>query len=97
MDKFLEVCEEYAASGKPGWSGTIMYAMGTTQHTYGTQNIRGYAILQLLLANIGIAGGGINALRGTSNVQGSTDMCLLSHILPGYLSVVNHKIGRAHV
>ena len=89
QDVFLEVCEAYAATGAPGKAGTIMYAMGTTQHTYGTQNIRGYAILQLLLGNIGVAGGGINALRGTSNVQGSTDMCLLSHILPGYLSVVN--------
>jgi formate dehydrogenase major subunit len=64
-----------------------MYAMGTTQHTYGTQNIRAYCILQLLLANIGVAGGGINALRGESNVQGSTDHCLLFHILPGYLKV----------
>ncbi|HEY91284.1 MAG TPA: molybdopterin-dependent oxidoreductase, partial [Dehalococcoidia bacterium] len=62
-------------------------AMGTTQHTYGTQNVRSYAVLQLLLGNMGIAGGGINALRGTSNVQGSTDMCLLSHIIPGYLAV----------
>ncbi len=59
--------------------------MGSTQHTHGTQNIRSYAILQLLLGNIGLAGGGINALRGESNVQGSTDMCLLFHILPGYL------------
>ncbi|MBM4453712.1 MAG: formate dehydrogenase, partial [Chloroflexi bacterium] len=47
---------------------------------------RAYSILQLLLGNMGIAGGGINALRGTSNVQGSTDMGLLTHILPGYLS-----------
>jgi formate dehydrogenase-N alpha subunit len=86
-DTFLTVAETYAESGKTGRAGTIMYAMGTTQHTYGTQNIRGYAILQLLLANVGIAGGGINALRGTSNVQGSTDMCLLWHILPGYLDV----------
>ena len=62
-----------------------MYAMGTTQHTHGTQNIRAYAILQLLLGNVGVAGGGINALRGESNVQGSTDHCLLFHILPGYL------------
>ncbi|GAI99309.1 unnamed protein product, partial [marine sediment metagenome] len=89
-EKFLEVAETYIESGKPGKACTIMYAMGTTQHTYGTQNIRGYAILQLLLANIGVAGGGINALRGTSNVQGSTDMCLLEHILPGYLSMVSH-------
>jgi formate dehydrogenase major subunit len=90
QEKFLEVAETYSESGKPGKAGTIMYAMGTTQHTYGTQNIRGYAILQLLLGNIGVAGGGINALRGTSNVQGSTDMCLLEHILPGYLSMVSH-------
>jgi len=84
-DTFLEVCRTYAATGKPGKSGTIMYAMGTTQHTYGTQNVRSYAMLQLLLGNIGVAGGGINALRGEANVQGSTDHCLLAHILPGYL------------
>jgi formate dehydrogenase major subunit len=84
-ETFLEICQTYAATGAPGKAGTIMYAMGTTQHTYGTQNIRSYAILQFLLGNIGIAGGGINAMRGESNVQGSTDMCLLAHILPGYL------------
>jgi len=83
---FLKICETYARSTGPvGKSGTIMYAMGTTQHTHGTQNIRSYAILQLLLGNVGVAGGGINALRGESNVQGSTDHCLLFHILPGYL------------
>jgi len=86
-DTFLEVCRTYASSGKPGKAATIMYAMGTTQHTYGAQNIRSYCILQLLLGNIGCAGGGINALRGESNVQGSTDHCLLFHILPGYLKV----------
>jgi len=84
-ETFLEVCRVYAATGKAGKSGTILYAMGTTQHTYGTQNVRSYALLQLLLGNIGVAGGGINALRGESNVQGSTDHCLLAHILPGYL------------
>jgi len=87
---FLKICETYARlTGPTGKSGTIMYAMGTTQHTHGTQNIRAYAILQLLLGNIGMAGGGINALRGESNVQGSTDHCLLSHILPGYLTPPN--------
>ena len=85
-ETYLRVCETYARlTGPVGKSGTIMYAMGTTQHTHGTQNIRSYAILQLLLGNIGMAGGGINALRGESNVQGSTDHCLLFHILPGYL------------
>jgi len=87
VETLEEVYSEYAKTGARGKAGTIMYAMGTTQHTHGTQNIRSYAILQLLLANMGVAGGGINALRGTSNVQGSTDMCLLSHILPGYLKV----------
>jgi formate dehydrogenase-N alpha subunit len=82
---FLKVAEAYCATGKRNKVGTIMYAMGTTQHTNGTQNVRSYAVLQLLLGNIGLAGGGINALRGESNVQGSTDHCLLFHILPGYL------------
>jgi len=87
VDKLEEVYSAYAESGAAGKAGTIMYAMGTTQHTYGVQNIRTYAMVQLLLANMGVTGGGVNALRGTSNVQGSTDMCLLSHILPGYLAV----------
>jgi formate dehydrogenase-N alpha subunit len=85
VDTLREVAETYAECGAADMSGTIMYAMGTTQHTHGTQNIRSYVILQLLLGNIGVAGGGINALRGESNVQGSTDHCLLFHILPGYL------------
>jgi formate dehydrogenase major subunit len=91
VDTYKEVCREFAYSGQPGKAGTIMYAMGTTQHTYGTQNIRGYAILQLLLGNMGVAGGGINALRGESNVQGSTDHCILFHILPGYLKTPDEK------
>jgi formate dehydrogenase major subunit len=91
QDVFLEVCRTYAATGQTGKSGTILYAMGTTQHTYGAQNIRAYSILQLLLANIGIAGGGINAMRGESNVQGSTDFALLFHILPGYLPMFEDR------
>ena len=75
---FLEVCRTFAATGQVGKAGTILYAMGTTQHTYGSQNIRAYAILQMLLANIGVAGGGILAMRGESNVQGSTDHVLLA-------------------
>jgi formate dehydrogenase major subunit len=87
VETFLQICQTYAATGQPGKAGTILYAMGTTQHTYGAQNIRSYCLLQLLLGNIGVAGGGINAMRGESNVQGSTDHCLLFHILPGYLKV----------
>ena len=65
-----------------------MYAMGTTQHTNGTQNIRAQGILQMLLGNMGVAGGGIAAMRGESNVQGSTDYGLLFGNLPGYLTTV---------
>jgi formate dehydrogenase-N alpha subunit len=79
------VFDAYTATFKPELSGTIMYAMGTTQHTSGSQNVRAYAVLQLLLGNIGVAGGGINALRGESNVQGSTDHGALFNILTGYL------------
>jgi formate dehydrogenase major subunit len=86
-EDLLKVYETYTATGKTGKSGTIMYAMGWTQHTVGTQNIRTMAINQLLLGNMGVCGGGVNALRGESNVQGSTDHCLLWHILPGYLKI----------
>ena len=84
-EAYLQIAETYCGTGAANKTGTIMYAMGTTQHTVGTQNVRSYAMLQLLLGNIGRPGGGVNALRGESNVQGSTDFALLSHILPGYL------------
>ncbi len=80
----VKIYEIYSATGKADKAGTIMYAMGWTQHTVGVQNIRAMAMIQLLLGNIGMAGGGVNALRGESNVQGSTDHCLLFHIWPGY-------------
>jgi formate dehydrogenase major subunit len=71
----------------PDKAMTIMYALGWTQHSVGSQMIRTAAIVQLLLGNIGIAGGGMNALRGHSNIQGLTDLGLLSNSLPGYLSL----------
>jgi formate dehydrogenase major subunit len=80
-----KVYKAYGATGAPGKAGTSLYAMGWTQHTVGVQNIRTMAIIQDLLGNMGIAGGGINALRGESNVQGSTDAGLLYHIWPAYL------------
>jgi formate dehydrogenase major subunit len=89
----LEIYRNYAATGSPGKAGTIMYAMGWTQHTVGVQNIRTMAIIQLLLGNMGVAGGGVNALRGESNVQGSTDHCLLWHIWPGYLQTPKASKG----
>jgi len=85
-EKLLEVWETFAASGAPAKSGTILYAMGQTQHTYGSQNVRAMALVQMLLGNIGVAGGGINALRGEANVQGSTDMGTLANTWPAYMN-----------
>ena len=84
-DKLIEVYKLYASTGKPDKAGVELYAMGWTQHTVGTQNIRTMCMIQLLLGNMGIAGGGVAAMRGEGNVQGSTDHGLLFHIWPGYL------------
>ena len=84
---YLRVCDLYTSTFAPDRAGTWLYAMGTAQHSHGTQNIRSYAILQLLLGNIGVAGGGVNAMRGESNVQGSTDQGLNYDGLPGYLKL----------
>jgi len=84
-DKLVEVYKLYSSTGQVGKAGSILYAMGQTQYTSGSQNVRCMAMLQLLLGNMGLPGGGVNALRGHSNVQGSTDMALLFHLLPGYM------------
>ena len=84
-DQFLKVCEYIAETAAPDKTMTICYALGWTQHSVGSQNIRTMAIIQTLLGNMGMAGGGINALRGHANVQGITDMCLYSEVLPGYM------------
>ncbi len=88
-----KVYETYAKTGAVDKTGTIMYAMGWTQHTVGVQNIRMMAMIQLMLGNMGRPGGGVNALRGESNVQGSTDHCLLFHIWPGYLGTPNASLA----
>ncbi|MDO5023242.1 MAG: molybdopterin-dependent oxidoreductase [Slackia piriformis] len=91
MDKeTLElVYSTYASTGQPGKAGTILYALGQTQHTYGAQNTRAMSVLQLLLGNIGVPGGGLNALRGEPNVQGATDMGMLVNEHPAYLKWAN--------
>ena len=91
QDDFSKTAETFCSTGRPGRAGTILYAMGITQSTHGVQNVRAIAMLQMLLGNMGIAGGGVNALRGESNVQGSTDYGLLFHVLPGYLPAPEYK------
>jgi len=85
--KQVEEIAETFAKNRPG---TILYALGMTQHTVGIQNIRCYGILQLLLGNIGKPGGGVNALRGEPNVQGACDMSVLNNYMFGYLNYPVH-------
>jgi formate dehydrogenase major subunit len=91
QDKFLQVCALMASTAAPDKAMTSLFALGWTQHSIGAQNIRAMAMVQLLLGNIGVAGGGMNALRGHSNIQGLTDVGLLSNAMPGYLVLPTDK------
>ncbi len=90
-EKFLTVAKMVAETSAPNKAMTSMYALGWTQHSSGSQNIRTMAMLQLILGNIGIRGGGMNALRGHSNIQGLTDVGLMSDLMPGYLNMPVEK------
>jgi formate dehydrogenase major subunit len=84
-EQFLQVAEALCDNSGPDRTSAVCYAVGWTHHTTGVQNIRAAAIMQLLLGNIGRPGGGILALRGHANIQGSTDIPTLFDILPGYI------------
>jgi len=89
-DQFLRAADLFTSirtGGDMKKVATIIYAVGWTQHTFGTQIIRTAAMLQLLLGNVGRAGGGVNALRGHANIQGATDLAGVFDILPGYLKM----------
>ena len=82
-ETFLQVCEAVTAnSGRDRTTGWV-YSVGWTHHSVGVQYIRGSAIIQLLLGNMGRPGGGILALRGHASIQGSTDIPTLFNLLPG--------------
>ncbi len=83
----IRLVAETMAKNRPG---TILYALGMTQHTVAIQNIRCYGILQMLLGNMGKMGGGVNALRGEPNVQGACDMSVLHGYMFGYLNYPMH-------
>jgi formate dehydrogenase major subunit len=84
-DTYAKVCEVVTSTYPAEKAGTITYALGWTQHSTGVQIIRAAAMLQLVLGNVGRPGGGVNAFRGHSNIQGATDMAGTFDILPGYL------------
>ncbi|MCE9637322.1 MAG: formate dehydrogenase subunit alpha [Planctomycetes bacterium] len=85
----------YATNGP----ASILYAMGITQHTHGTDNVLAVSNLALLTGNVGRTSGGVNPLRGQSNVQGACDMGALPNVFPGYQRVdrpeVREKFERA--
>ena len=89
-EEFERAADVICSTGMAGRSGTILYALGWTQNSRSVQLIHTAAMLQLLLGNIGIPGGGVNAQRGHSNIQGATDLGAWN-ALPGYL-----KLPRAH-
>jgi formate dehydrogenase major subunit len=91
---FLQVAEALCENSGPERTSAIAYAVGWTQHTVGVQIIRAASIIQLLLGNIGRPGGGILALRGHANIQGSTDIPTLYNILPSYIPMP-HPQGHA--
>jgi formate dehydrogenase major subunit len=90
-DSFLKVAQMISETSAKDKVMTSMYALGWTQHSKGSQNIRAMAMLQLILGNIGMRGGGMNALRGHSNIQGLTDLGLMSNLIPGYLTIPTEK------
>ena len=84
-EQLLDVCEAVTSNSGRERTTTWVYSVGWTHHTVGVQYIRGSAIIQLLLGNMGRPGGGIMALRGHASIQGSTDIPTLYNLLPGYL------------
>jgi formate dehydrogenase major subunit len=81
----LDAYKTFGSTGRAGRAGAILYCMGATQHSVGVQNVRCKAIIQLLLGNMGMAGGGLNALRGECNGQGAPDNGIFAGVLPGYM------------
>jgi len=87
-EKIAEAARIYAAE-KPS---AILYAMGITQHSHGTDNVIATANLAMLTGNIGKPAAGVNPLRGQNNVQGACDMGALPNVYPGYQAVADTKI-----
>ncbi len=84
-EDFLVVAQALCENSGRERTSAVVYSVGWTHHTIGVQNIRAASIVQMLLGNMGRPGGGILALRGHANIQGSTDIPTLYNILPGYI------------
>lgn len=80
VNDIVEVARLYAIS-EPS---TILYTLGITEHTHGTENVWAVANLAMLTGQIGKPSSGVNPLRGANNVQGVCDVGCLPEYLPGY-------------
>jgi formate dehydrogenase alpha subunit len=87
-EKIAEAARIYA-NNEPA---SIIYAMGITQHSHGTDNVLAIADLAMLTGNIGKPSAGVNPLRGQNNVQGACDMGALPNVYPGYQAVTDPAI-----
>jgi len=87
-DDLIKAARMYA-SARPA---SIFFAMGITQHTTGTDNVKSIANLSMLCGNVGVPGGGVNPLRGQNNVQGACDLGALPNVYSGYQAVSDHSI-----
>ncbi|MCK4293254.1 MAG: formate dehydrogenase subunit alpha [Planctomycetes bacterium] len=87
-EKIRQAARIYASAS----SGSIIYSMGITQHTTGTDNVLSLANLAMLTGNVGKESAGVNPLRGQNNVQGACDLGALPNVYPGYQSVEDEKI-----
>jgi formate dehydrogenase alpha subunit len=85
----LEQAARMLGENRPG---ALLYAMGITQHTVGVANVLSCSNLQLMLGNVGVAGGGVNPLRGQNNVQGACDMGALPNVYSGYQRVTDEAV-----
>ena len=83
--EIVEAARLYAGAER----GSILYCMGITQHTTGTDNVKSLANLAMLCGNLGIEGGGVNPLRGQNNVQGACDFGGLPDVYSGYQKVID--------
>jgi formate dehydrogenase major subunit len=92
-EQLIAVAETLCRNSGRERTSAVVYSVGWTQHTHGVQNIRAASIIQLLLGNIGRPGGGVMALRGHANIQGSTDIPTLYDILPGYIPMPHPDAG----
>ncbi len=91
-EDIIAAAKMYAGAEK----GCILYCMGITQHTTGTDNVKSLANLAMLCGNLGIRGGGVNPLRGQNNVQGACDMGGLPNVFTGYQPVTNKDFLKKH-